>query len=343
MTGEKPLNIYARFFRARRFAPAPNELQLLRRASLAYPELQFDDLTGEILAQVNQEHGTDFATALFYDRLRRSEKHGPFIAAVDAIEPNLEQLPQLPGKLLIAPAAFYRQVPELGGDGRLIADIGAGFGLETRVLPLLSTGSVRANAAIIRQALAQEADGSVILASLSKGGADLRVALETDPSLCRKIRVWIQIGGLVRGSPLINALLNGCWWQQLLLYAYLVSIRASWQLLPELKSGPSTLLGRPPGPFPGVQIINVIGCPLTYQMIGNRQIRYQYLSALGPNDGSTLLAEAILEPGLIYPLWGADHYFRVPQTSRLLYQLFLYLSQSGQFEPIAKENKLLVG
>jgi nitrite reductase/ring-hydroxylating ferredoxin subunit len=56
--------------------------------------------------------------------------------------------------------------------------------------------------------------------------------------------------------------------------------------------------------------------------------RHQRLAALGPNDGSTPLLDAVLPGSLIYPVWSADHYFRVPQGARLLYQLFAYLAQT---------------
>jgi hypothetical protein len=57
--------------------------------------------------------------------------------------------------------------------------------------------------------------------------------------------------------------------------------------------------------------------------------RHQKLAYLGPNDGSTLLRDAIVETGLIYPVWGADHYFQIPEASQILYRLFLYLNRQG--------------
>lgn len=37
--------------------------------------------------------------------------------------------------------------------------------------------------------------------------------------------------------------------------------------------------------------------------------------------GDPLLPDLLIEPGVIYPLWGADHYFRTPQVSPLFYRL----------------------
>jgi hypothetical protein len=34
-----------------------------------------------------------------------------------------------------------------------------------------------------------------------------------------------------------------------------------------------------------------------------------------------------LEPGLVYPLWGAAHYFRVPAAADLVARLLAYLER----------------
>ena len=89
---------------------------------------------------------------------------------------------------------------------------------------------------------------------------------------------------------------------------------------------------------PGLLVINVVGFPLTFHLNGTTRARHKQLAACGPNDGSTLLRDAIVEPGLVYPVWGADHYFRVPQASRLLYQLFPYLARAGYLMPARKAS-----
>src|SRR5207302_7105256 len=104
--------------------------------------------------------------------------HGPFIAELDAIEPDLDALPRLAGTLLVAPGAFYREHPETGADGRLVREIAAEFGMAAAVAPAASGGSVTGNAALLRRALAAEPKASVILVSFSKGGADARIAFE---------------------------------------------------------------------------------------------------------------------------------------------------------------------
>src|SRR5687768_2772923 len=139
-----------------------NEMRLLHEVRAAEPRLDYAALTRERLAALARERGIDFATALYYDRIRRSPPHGPFIEALEAIEPDLDRLPRLPGKLFVAPAAFYREYPQFGGDGLLARQIGAEFGMETDLLAVPSAGSVVENARAIRRALLDEPDGSVL-------------------------------------------------------------------------------------------------------------------------------------------------------------------------------------
>src|SRR3712207_5662378 len=136
--------------------PASNELRLLHEARTTYAGLRYADLSAELLARITRERGVDFATALLYDRIRRSLEHGAFIRDVEALAPDLDALPRLSGTVLVAPATLYREFPEFGGDGLLVRQIAADFGLDAALLPVPSTGTVAENAEIIRRLLAAE-------------------------------------------------------------------------------------------------------------------------------------------------------------------------------------------
>ncbi|HEX8967652.1 MAG TPA: hypothetical protein VF937_07225, partial [Chloroflexota bacterium] len=84
-------------------------------------------------------------------------------------------------------------------------------------------------------------------------------------------------------------------------------------------------------PPPGLLVISVVGFPLRAHLAGTPRRRHAELARLGgPNDGATLLRDAMLEPGLVYPVWGADHYFRVPFASEVMYRIFTYLARAGK-------------
>src|SRR5438477_9062759 len=65
------------------------------------------ELTGAALAEVTAARGVDFATALLYERMRRSDRHGPFIRRIDGL---LDEPPRAGAKvdvlLAVAPGMF---------------------------------------------------------------------------------------------------------------------------------------------------------------------------------------------------------------------------------------------
>ncbi len=263
----------------------------------------------------------DAATTRFYEEIRASRVHGPFIREVESIQTTTEKL-SMP-RVLIVPAAFYVEYPQFGGDGQLVRQVASRLGIDAAVIPVPSLGSVTENAEVVSRVLATEGDGSVLLVSLSKGGADVRVALERTPELARKVRLWMQVGGLVRGTPLADRIL-GSRWRRWMMRAFLARYGASPDLLPELAHAPGSLLAAPFRAPDGLRVINVIACPLSSHLRGGLRRRHRRLADRGPNDGSTLLRDAIVEPGLVYPVWGASHYFRHPRMEELLERLFAW-------------------
>jgi hypothetical protein len=94
------------------------------------------------------------------------------------------------------------------------------------------------------------------------------------------------------------------------------------------------VLDRPASSPPELPVINLIGCPLSHHLgTPFGRLRHRQMASLGPNDGLTLLRDALLEPGSVYPVWGADHYFRLPAIPTLLTRLIGHLVSIGCFDP----------
>lgn len=321
----------ARLFLKRQMpAQAVDEVALLHEVATGFAGVELAGLSREVLAGVTRERGVDVATTLLYDRIRRSPQHGPFIRAVEAREPDIGALPQLRGKLLIAPALFYREFPEFGGDGWLIQQIARRFGLEVALFPLPSAGSIRESVPIIQETLAREPDGSVIIVSLSKGSAEVGLALAAGEPTTRKVRAWLSICGLLRGFPTFNVYFEEsrfrAFWRGVigLYFRYMGGQQAA---ITDLMHGPGTLLDAPPVAPPGVPTLSVLGFPLRSHLSGTLKNRHRQLAPRGPNDGFGLLRDGMVEGSLVYPVWAANHYFRFPGSARLLYQLFLHLAE----------------
>lgn len=315
-------------------APMLDEVGLLARAAEEAQRFQGCVPDREMLQRLAREQGIDLATAIFYHSILASPQHGPFVRAVDA-----ETAAPLPSPsryhLLIAPALYYQELPQYGGDGQAIAEIARACGLRVSVAPLLSKGSLSDNAAILWESLCRVEADEVLLLSLSVGGGEARMMFADHAGAPQldKLVGWINICGLVRGIPLAAQLLRNPL-RRLHARTICKVIGLDFELVRELDpahpfwQGPVTLP-------PKLRVVNLIGVPL-HSHVQQRSLfkRYGWMQAMGPNDGMSLLSDLIVEPGTIYPLWGADHYFRTPQVSPLLYRLFRYIRREWAGERI---------
>jgi hypothetical protein len=250
---------------------------------------------------------------VLYDRVRRSAEHGPFIRRVDALpeEPGLADRKVV---LAVAPGAFYREFPHTGADGRPLREAAARVGLRSELIPFYSFGRLADNARILCDWLSARPDGErIILVSPSKGGADVKIAL-TRPEAGRAFRnvaVWVNLSGLLRGTPLAGWLLERrlrtAW------VRFLFWLRGyKFAVIRELEYGPGTPLDFDPPLPPHLRVVHVVGFPLVRHLSNALARRcFRRVRPLGPNDGAgILLADVARLPGSVYPLWAADHYLR---------------------------------
>jgi len=178
---------------------------------------------------------------------------------------------------------------------------------------MASFGSLRINARIVCEWLARDRRDNLVLVSLSKGGADIKVAL-AEPGAAdafRKVAFWINLSGLLSGTPLVD------WLFARRLRRLAVRLLFWWRgfdfsVVPELAYGPGTPLAAPLRLPDHLRAIHVVGFPLERHLT-NRLARrcYRRVRPLGPNDGAgILLADVGQWPGFVVPVWGADHYLR---------------------------------
>jgi hypothetical protein len=270
------------------------------------------------------QHGIDLTTRILYEIIY--EGNHAFIHEIDQIEPCAS--PKTAAfKLLIVPALLYKEHPEFGGDGKSIAEIARACQIETDVVPVASRGSCAENIKILWQAIQHEPVTKIVLLTLSKGGAEARLTLEahrTDAAM-GKVVAWVNLCGFVNGSPLFD-LFSGK------LRARLISLVMG--IDSHVADEMSSLNPHWSQPFclaDGLLTLNIIGMPLANHMQTRNQLdRYVRLAKLGPNDGFALSSEMLIPGSPTYPLWGADHYFRTPQVSPLLYRIFNYLKGKHQ-------------
>ena len=263
--------------------------------------------------ELTARYGVDFATAVLYDRVKRSPRHARFIEQIDESQqrdrPNRSARDPI---ILIVPAAFYKEKPHSGADGRVIAEAATRMGFRCELIPLLSTGTLAENSGILRDWLGRHRTEKTILISVCKGGADVKVALNTldaEPRFAN-VLAWVNICGTLSGSPFAEWML-----------ATKPRFFAAWlfckcgghnfQFLQEIVPSRAGPLSAPIRLPPEMDLINVVGFPLRKHLSNGFMRRcHKFISQHGPNDGGVLLADLCHLPGLIYPVWGADHYLR---------------------------------
>jgi hypothetical protein len=300
------------------FTSEEGESALLDRAA-AFPKFpSFSELSAQRLHEITLRHGVDFATALLYDRIKRFPQHSDFISRIDRQQPLASGVNLQNTIVAVVPAAFYKENPNSGADGKLVLESAKRLGLRAESIPVSSTGTLAENADSILSWLEKHDQEKTILVSLCKGGADVKFALAS-PDAGEKfgsVSAWINICGTLNGSPVAEWLLAS---KPRFFIAWLYCKRQGYNpdFIRELQPSPQSLLSQPlrlPAP---VRMINIVGFPLKRHLT-NRFMRlcYQRISPRGPTDGGLLLADLCGLPGVIYPFWGADHYLRPESRAR---------------------------
>ena len=292
---------------------ADDESLLARAASWDSPDT-FADLSVERLASIATTHGLDFATAVLHDRARREPANAAFRAAVHAVpSAALSDVQPLADLIGIVPGAFHGQHKHTGADGVRIAALVHGLAPRIEVIPVLSFGPLDDNARLILDWLDARRGQRIALASLSKGGADLKRALSSPRAAAAfaSVTAWVNFSGIVEGTPLV------AWLRARPLRSAALGLLLRFQgnrpgVIDELRRSPSGPLALWPSLPPHLRLVHVNGCPLEHHLRHKWAPRgYARLAPLGPNDGGgILLGDLPRLPGIVYPIWGADHYLQ---------------------------------
>jgi len=275
------------------------------------------DLPGAAeLCDATVRDGIDAATTWLYRRVVDSPLHGPFIRRID--EACARPAPPAwnrDARLAIVPGASYKEAPDTDADGRVVREVAEGLGLATDLVPIATTGSVRQNARTLCDWLLAQPERPLLLASLSKGGPDIKLAL-AEPDAERafaRVAGWINLCGILDGTPVADLLLSRRP-DAVLLRVFLRLRGRSPAFLRDLRYGPGGLQDVELRLPPHIQLISIVGFPLREHLTRRISRRcHAHLARHGPNDGGVILSDVCALPGLLYPIWGADHFLQ-PKT-----------------------------
>jgi hypothetical protein len=299
-------------------APLTSEdRDVLDRAARWQPRISLADLNVDSLREITSQDGLELATAVLYDRIRRSKRHGPVIQEIEEHE-DLASNDRAENLLIgVVPGAFWQEHPHTGADGRQIFSIARDLGLEATLVPVGSLGSLAANARMLLDWLGRHKDREIGLVSLSKGGLDLMTAIAISQAQesvdfdFGHVRAWVSIGGPLQGSPLVH------WLRERPMRSaglrVLLRLRGQrFNVVDELGRKPAGHEWIPPRVPQCIRLIHALCFPLRRHLTHRWSPRgYDRLAPLGPNDGAgILLGDLTGWPGVVYPVWGADHYLR---------------------------------
>jgi hypothetical protein len=207
------------------------------------------------------------------------------------------------------------------------------FGLENYLVELPPTGSVEQNAAFLANEIVKRgASGKkLIVVGASSAGPAIHLTLGRllNAGQRQLVKAWLNLGGILQGSPLVDYLLARPWlmtpviwftgWDEKAIQS--MATVPSQQRFADLRVDTKLL------------VVNYLGIPLSGQLSRHSEDKYPILSAQGPNDGLTLLTDAIAPNSLTIVALGSDHFFaedpRINEKTVALMKLMLALVESG--------------
>jgi hypothetical protein len=316
-------------------------------------QLRFGDRipTSAELAQISRDYSTDLSALILAKQLDRLAERQPLFnmyrEELSAIGYDTKSsvgnasLRESNALFLFVPGWLYQADKTTGADFARFRALLTNHGARVAIANTGENETVEKNAMILATQIQEIAASptqmwaQIVIVSGSKGGPETVLALSIlreDRSI-QHVAAWVNIGGLLHGTPLADFALTWpvCWLVQIALlpdgsFAGIrsVSVAASQKRYQQLHV-PNNIL-----------VVNFVGIPLSRQISVQARAGYALLRSYGPNDGITLLTDAIDQSGVTIPVLGADHYFRVAdieaKSLALSRTIVRYLSLgNGQF------------
>lgn len=269
----------------------------------------------EDLKRISQEFSVDFASLFFADRLLNNECNKTLnqlfvhhLSSTTAVKADVSSY-----VVLFVPGWDYAENGHLtGSDFAKPRELATDFGLENYLVALPPTGSVEESATVLAAEIAEHARSGkkILLVGASSAGpvAHLVLGERLDEKQRDSIKAWLNLGGILQGSPLIDYLQEKK--PQRWLFNIVVWFKG-WDKEAVLSMGmnPSRERFSRLRVDPDILVINYLGIPLSGQLSQYSKDKYPALRSEGPNDGLTLLTDAIVPNSLTIVALGSDHFF----------------------------------
>jgi hypothetical protein len=189
--------------------------ELDSRLEAARQRLAASGPTRDTLLEIARSASPDTATALFADRLLADTRNHAlrlrFEEALAAVQRGDAPLPLAERQdvlILLAPGWLYVTQPETGADFARARRVLDAQGLRHELLRTHESGTIEENARIIADAILRRSGEyrALVLVSASKAGPEVGEALSLleRGQHAHNARAWVNIGGILQGSPLAD-------------------------------------------------------------------------------------------------------------------------------------------
>lgn len=274
-------------------------------------------LSTDALVRLARASSNDFAALYFAERFTHEHRglKERFLAYSAALGQG--RVRTGPYAVVFVPGLFYKTHPETKGDLREAEQLVRSMGVVTDRVESGDADTVEANAQRIADFITQRKDDGreLILVSASKGGPEVLYALGklVPRAAARRVRAWVSIGGVLRGSPVADEYLTGP-------RSWLAGVVAWWMGFPrDMVASLST--ARSLARFSAlsmpkhIQVLHYVAVPLSGTITPAVRDPYETMQPHGPSDGLTLLTDELLPGGKVITDIGLDHRYADPRIS----------------------------
>ncbi|MCP5500495.1 MAG: hypothetical protein H7A25_11365 [Leptospiraceae bacterium] len=307
-----------------------DERNLLQWAEKYKSFTNLNSLDNKALFRIMREEGIDKASAVFYHRAVLETKFLFEYLKEKQSNHEAENIKTQKVLLLVLPGMFYQDHDSVDSTAKGIRNIALKLGIDSNVLNTQQTGTIYENASILCNFLKRPNEYSkLIIVSASKGSTDFLESINMCKENMQKIIGWINIGGINKGTLIVDELSNN----------YLANFKAklyflmnayNWNGLLSIKYNPeyfnSIVIPKK------IKVINIIGVPTNTMISSRARPYYNLLSKYGPNEGMNLLGDTIIKNSINFPLWRNDHYFRVPIPAEKISKFLKYIIKNSNKE-----------
>jgi hypothetical protein len=268
----------------------------------------------EELKAIAMAFSVDFAALFFAERVldnacnkalnRRFARYLENDTRVDADVASAYQILFVPGWDYVSNGSLT------GSDFAKPRALATRAGFENHLVALPPTGSVEQGAHVLAAEIARRTRSGkkILIAGTSAAGPVIHLALGEllDARELRSIKAWLNLGGILHGTPLVDYFEEQP--RRLLLDAYAWVKGWDTEAVMSMATAPSRKRFSRLQLDSDIVVINYLAIPLSGQLSRFGGTGYRMLRPEGPNDGLVLLTDVIAPGSLTVVALGSDHF-----------------------------------